>query len=441
MKNVFAGHGKKYWKETFHAYLFLLPSFIILGIFVFWPIAYSFVLSFFKWDFANQMNPYFNGVENYTKLFKLDMPLPYSFFEAFSYSFAYLATGFLIMKFVSAVLNIRKSYQKEAMIYKKNSLYLGIGSLVLFILTVMFARIESYWLLFVTGIAAVGLNIFISKKLPKKDGIGLWGKLVGIILLYFIFRYFSGVRYELYDFLQATKESSVFVKSIYNTLYYVILTTPASIILSLGIAMLLNFPLKAKSFYRTAFFIPYITSVVAISLVWKWIFNDEYGLLNYLMSLAGASRVRWLTDEMWTIPTISIVAVWKNLGYNAIIFLAGLQSIDKFYYEAADVDGARSLQKFRHITWPLLSPTTFFVLIVSVIGNFKVFTQLYVLYDGLPGPYNNSGMTMVFYIFDKFYKEQRMGEASAAAYVLFMIIIVLTFFQFRVGKQRVNYTS
>ncbi len=441
MRNVLAGHGKKYWKETFQAYLFLLPSFVILGIFVFWPIGYSFVLSFFKWDFANQKNPYFNGVENYARLFKLDMPLPYSFFEALAYSFAYAAAAVLILKLISVSLNMKKAYGNQKSIYRKSVVFLGISASIVFIATTVFARMEIYPVLFLVGALAVFLNIWFSKPLAKNQSSGLWGNLIGFILLYAFLKYISGVRFELYDFLQVTKESSVFVKSIYNTLYYVILTTPTGIVLSLGIALLLNVPLKAKAFYRTSFFIPYITSVVAISLVWKWIFNDEYGMLNYLMSIFGASKVKWLTDEMWTIPTISIVAVWKNLGYNAIIFLAGLQSIDKFYYEAADVDGARSIQKFRHITWPLLSPTTFFVLIVSVIGNFKVFTQLYVLYDGLPGPYNNSGMTMVFYIFNKFYKDQRMGEASAAAYVLFMIIIVLTFFQFRVGKQKVNYSS
>ncbi|MFW6263334.1 MAG: carbohydrate ABC transporter permease, partial [Thermotogota bacterium] len=180
---------------------------------------------------------------------------------------------------------------------------------------------------------------------------------------------------------------------------------------------------------------------VAISLVWQWIFNDTYGLMNYFLSFFGSGKIPWLTDEVYTIPTIAIVSVWKMVGYNAIIFLAGLQSIDKFYYDAAEVDGASKIQQFRHITWPLLSPTTFFVLIVSVIGNFKVFTEIFVLYNELPGPYNNSGMTMVYYIFNKFYKDQRMGEASAAAYVLFMIIMILTFFQFRAGKRRVSYVS
>ncbi|MQK95207.1 carbohydrate ABC transporter permease, partial [Escherichia coli] len=149
--------------------------------------------------------------------------------------------------------------------------------------------------------------------------------------------------------------------------------------------------------------IPFVTSVVAISLVWRWIFDDAYGLLNYLLSFLRINKIAWLKDERWTIPTIAIVSIWKTVGYDAVILLAGLQNIDKSYYEAAQVDGATTWDRFIHITWPLLSPTTFFLLIVSLISSFKVFTEIYVLYSGLPGPYNNSGMTMVYYVFDRFY--------------------------------------
>jgi multiple sugar transport system permease protein len=194
-------------------------------------------------------------------------------------------------------------------------------------------------------------------------------------------------------------------------------------------------------FFRTSYFIPFVTSVVAVSLVWKWIFNDEFGLLNYFLSWFGIEPIRWLKDEKWTIPTIAIVSIWKQIGYDAIIFLAGLQNIDQFYYEAAEVDGANSWHKFSKITWPLLSPTTFFLLIVSMIGAFKVFAQVYVLYDGLPGPYNNSGMTMVYYVFDLFYRQQRMGIASAAAYLLFGIILIFTAIQYKVGNKVVEYVS
>jgi len=175
--------------------------------------------------------------------------------------------------------------------------------------------------------------------------------------------------------------------------------------------------------------------------VWRWIFDDAYGLLNYFLSFFNVQKIAWLKDERWTIPTIAIVSIWRIVGYNAVIFLAGLQSIDRSYYEAAEVDGANAGQKFLYITWPLLSPTTFFLLIVSLINAFKVFTEVYVLYSGLPGPYNNSGLTMVYYVFDRFYVQQRMGIACAAAYVLFAIILIFTLIQFKVGRNVVEYVS
>ena len=247
--------------------------------------------------------------------------------------------------------------------------------------------------------------------------------------------------YGLMDYFLEAQEKNLFVKALVNTGYYVILTVPTTIVLALGVALLLNSNIKLRTFFRTAYFIPFVTSVVAVSLVWKWIFNDLYGLLNYFLSLFGMEGIAWLKDEKWTIPTIAMVSIWKTVGYDAVIFLAGLQNIDKFYYEAAEVDGATTWQKFKHITWPLLSPTTFFLLIVSLISSFKVFTEVYILYDGLPGPYNNSGMTMVYYVFDRFYQQQRMGIACAAAYILFAIILIFTGLQFWAGRRAVEYVS
>jgi multiple sugar transport system permease protein len=131
--------------------------------------------------------------------------------------------------------------------------------------------------------------------------------------------------------------------------------------------------------------------------------------------------------------------VWQHVGYTSVIFLAGLQNIDRSYYEAADVDGASPWQKFKFITWPLLSGTTFFIMIITMIGSFKIFSQIFILYQGLPGPVNKSGLTLVYYVFDVFYNQQRMGVASAAAYILFMIILLLTMVQLYVGKKRVHY--
>jgi multiple sugar transport system permease protein len=434
--------NKKSVKETLQAYLFLMPSFVILGIFVFWPIAYSFVLSFFKWDFTNQKNPYFNGLANYAKLFEMDMPLPYSIWTAIIYSAAYIIVALCITRVIGGILRSKNHFGDRSLdSFRSKQILYAVLSAALFVVVWLSAAFELQWFLVAAIVGGIVFLLVLKRKLPDTETTGMWSSLVIGIIIYIGLKSLSGVRFELFDYLLVAKEAAVFIKAIYNTLYYVALTTPTGIGLSLMIALLLNLPLKGKVIYRTAFFIPYITSAVAISLVWQWIFNDTYGLLNYFISVFGGNNIPWLTDEIWTIPTISIIAVWKMVGYNAIIFLAGLQSIDRFYYEAAEVDGASKFQQFRHITWPLLSPTTFFVLIVSVIGNFKVFTQIFVLYHERPGPYNNSGMTMVYYIFNKFYKDQRMGEASAAAYVLFMIILVLTFFQFKTGRKRVRYTS
>ncbi len=247
---------------------------------------------------------------------------------------------------------------------------------------------------------------------------------------------------ESIDFLQyfmLAKESSDFLKSIFNTIYYVVLSVPTQIALALLIAVLLNKNIKLRSLFRTAYFIPFVTSVVAVSLVWQWMFNDQFGLLNYILSWFNLPKIAWLKEEVWTIPTIAIVSVWQHVGYTAVIFLAGLQNIDRSYYEAADVDGASSWQKFKFITWPLLSGTTFFIMIITMIGAFKVFSQIFILYQGLPGPVNKSGLTLVYYVFDAFYNQQRMGVASAAAYILFMIILLLTMVQLYVGKKRVHY--
>ncbi|MCD6254203.1 MAG: sugar ABC transporter permease [Thermotogae bacterium] len=422
---------KRYALESLKAYLFLLPSLVVLSIFVFWPIGFSLVLSFFRWDFRHQRNPIFIGWENYRQLFEVESP--------FSFLLALLVTLSLIILSILTVIALYQLFRKKVSVWLFAFLVLFVVSRFYFSI---FERNVYLSLLMVMGLAFLA---WLSKKDLEPEWSVLKGSALGstflVLVLFLILRYYAHVSRDIISYLVVVKESSLFVKAIWNTIYYVILSTPTTIFLALGIALLLNRPLKLRAFYRTAYFIPFVTSVVAISLVWKWIFNDEFGLLNYFLSWFGIEKVAWLKDERWTIPTIAIVSIWKMVGYDAVIFLAGLQNIDKFYYEAADVDGANNLQKFFYITWPLLSPTTFFVLIVSMIGAFKVFTQVYVLYEGLPGPYGNSGLTMVYYIFDTFYQKQRMGLASAAAYVLFAIILVLTLIQFRVGQKRVQYVG
>ncbi|EKN71004.1 binding-protein-dependent transport system inner membrane protein [Neobacillus bataviensis LMG 21833] len=229
-----------------------------------------------------------------------------------------------------------------------------------------------------------------------------------------------------------------FWKSMGNTLLFVVGVVPLSIIISLIIATLLNQKIKFRGLFRTVYFLPFVTSVVAVSIVWRWIFHSQYGVLNYFLGLIGISPVNWLTDPKWAMPSLVILAIWKGLGYNIIIFLAGLQNINQQYYLAAKIDGAGAWERFKNITVPLLSPTTFFISIVSIINSFKVFDEVYALFGGQPGP-AGSAVTIVYYIYNKFYGEWDFGVASAAAYVLFLVIFIFTLIQLYFGKKKVNY--
>lgn len=419
---------KRRWKETLEGYLFLLPAFIVLSIFVFWPIGFSLVLSFFKWDFRNMKNPSFIGLGNYREIFKFSSPTSYPFWMAAVYTLVFLALS------LALVLMIARTMEKDRRWFI-HALYLLIFVLLFIAGYITNAYVATIMLLFF-------VFIFLElRDLGDKLFKHLWLVLFAILGLFIVLRYVFPVDYGILNYVLEAKEKNLFIKAIYNTTYYVILTVPTTIFLALMIALLLNANIKLRAFFRTAYFLPFVTSIVAISLVWQWIYNDEYGLLNYVLSWFGIEKIAWLKDEKWTIPTIAILSIWKGVGYDAVIFLAGLQNIDKFYYEAADVDGANTFQKFFYITWPLLSPTTFFLLIVSMISAFKVFAEVYVLYGGLPGPYNYSGMTMVYYVFDLFYRQQRMGIACAGAYLLFVAIAVLTFIQFKIGRKMVEYVS
>ncbi|QAV33848.1 carbohydrate ABC transporter membrane protein 1, CUT1 family [Fervidobacterium changbaicum] len=431
-------------KESLLAYLFLLPSLVVLGIFTFWPIGFSFVLSFFKWDFRNMKNPYFYGFGNYKEILKFDYPVKFPFYKGLIYSALYIVLSILLLMVIFSFVEM---INKRKLEWRK---LLLIASYILVLVGYGFTRAQlSTGRLVVSLIVSAGLlalflraRLVSSKTLADHAWIGFAIWLVTYVLFEFKFTgAFNGQSYGIVDFLIDAAEKNLFFKALVNTTYYVILTVPIGLSLSLLIALLLNSIERFKAFFRTVFFIPFVTSVVAVSLIWKWIFNDDVGLLNYILVSMGLEPVKWLKDAKWTIPTVSIVSIWRHVGYNAMIFLAGLQNIDTFYYEAADVDGANSMQKFLKITWPLLSPTTFFLLIVSVIGAFKVFQEVFTLYDGLPGPYGNSGMTMVYYVFDLFYRQQRMGIASAAAYLLFLVILVFTFIQYRVGDKVVEYVS
>ena len=231
--------------------------------------------------------------------------------------------------------------------------------------------------------------------------------------------------------------SDLFWEVFRNTFLFVILAVPLSVVCALALALLANTGLRGITLFRTAYFLPVVSSMIAVALVWSWIFNPEYGLLNYLLRMVfGVQGPAWLDDTSWALPAMVIVTVWKGLGYSMVIFLAGLQNIPQDLYHAATIDGAGTWRKFKHITLPILSPTTFFVLVITLINSFQVFEQTYVLTKGGPA---NSTSTLSYYIYQNAFQFFQMGKAAAVAYVLFAIIFAITFIQFRIQKRWVFY--
>lgn len=222
-----------------------------------------------------------------------------------------------------------------------------------------------------------------------------------------------------------------------NTLIYTIGTVPLNMALALAIAYLLNKKLVGKKLLRTAFFTPVIISWIAAAVIWRWLFEPNYGLVNHVLGWFGISSVNWLNDPNMAMIAIIIVGVWKTFGFNMVLFSAGLQSIPDHYYEAAEIDGAGKLSQFWNITIPLLSPTTFFIVIMSVIGSFQVFDVVYVLTSG--GPLGSTKV-MIFYIYEQAFQFFNMGYASALAYVLFAVIFIFTLIQVKFLSKRIHYS-
>ncbi|WP_109126269.1 sugar ABC transporter permease [Dyella sp. C11] len=218
-----------------------------------------------------------------------------------------------------------------------------------------------------------------------------------------------------------------------HTFYFVLVGVPLSIAVSLCAALLLNSPLvRFKTFFRTALFAPVVTTVVAVAVVWRYIFNTKYGWLNYVLGLVGIHPVDWLGDPHWAMPSIILFAVWKNFGYNMIIFLAGLQAIPRDLYEAARIDGASAWQQFRHITLPMLGPTLLMVAILTVSGYFQLFAEPYVMTEG--GPLQST-TSVLYLMYNEGFKWWNFGSASAVAFLLFVIMFVVTALMLRIGRR------
>lgn len=222
---------------------------------------------------------------------------------------------------------------------------------------------------------------------------------------------------------------------LWNTFYFTLLYVPLVLVASLGLALLVNRKYRTVVAFRFMYFLPVVTSAVAASMVFQWIYNHEFGLLNYLLSLAGLPKVAWLTDLRVVMLSVVFVNIWKNAGKLMVIYLAGLQGIPRYLYEAAQMDGANPVQQFFKITLPMISPTTFFILITSVIDSFQVFEIVFTLTGG--GPLDAT-RTLVTYIYDMSFTRFRMGYACALAIVLFIVIFIFTLFQFRLQKKWVQ---
>lgn len=217
---------------------------------------------------------------------------------------------------------------------------------------------------------------------------------------------------------------------LWNTFYYAFITTIFGIIIPLILAVAIDRKIKGSGFLKTAYFLPFITPMIVVAIVWAWIFDPNYGILNWFLGVGD--KIAWLYDKNFAMPAVILVSVWKNIGYNMVIFLAGLQAIPETLNEAAEIDGATGIKKFVKVTLPMLSPTIFFVSIMTTISSFQVFDLIYLMTEGGP---QNSTMVMVYWLYKNAFEYFKLGTASAIAYVLFTIILVLTLIQWFTRKK------
>jgi len=225
------------------------------------------------------------------------------------------------------------------------------------------------------------------------------------------------------NYLQLTRDP-LFWRALVNTAVFVVVATPLSIAISLVAALLVTAAaVRLAGLFRTLFFVPVVTSLVAVAVVWRYLYHPRFGLLNYGLGLLGVAPHDWLGDPRLALPAIIVLAVWKNFGFNMVVFMAGLQSIRPSLYEAASVDGAGRWAQFRHITLPMLRPTTVFVTLMTLIGNFQLFAEPYIMTRGGP---SNSTLSVVLYMYDQGFRWWNLGYAAALAFVLFAIILVVS---------------
>ena len=237
------------------------------------------------------------------------------------------------------------------------------------------------------------------------------------------------------NYVKALTDSRV-IESFQVTLIFSILNTIAGIVLGMSLALLLNQPLRGRSVLRAIIFFPYMTTFVIVALMWRNILDPYSGLLNGLLSMLGLPGQTWLINYQTALPTVVAITAWQSMGYNMVLFLAGLQGIPDSYIEAAMIDGASRIQQFRYITLPLLAPTTLFVSIISVIGSLQAFAQPYLITNGGPA---DATRFFVYHVFNTAFTNLDFAYSSALAFLMFIFILILTIIQYKVGNQEIEY--
>lgn len=266
----------------------------------------------------------------------------------------------------------------------------------------------------------------------------LLGTFIFIIIPVFCSFALSFVKWDLlnpmqfvgFDNYKAVFSEPLFLKILINTLVFAVTTSVFGVIIPLILAAIINSKVRGSEFYKTAYFLPFITPMIVIGIVWEWIFDPNIGLLNHLLSV----HINWLYDTHFAMPALIIVSVWKLIGYNMIIFLSSLSGISQSLFEAAKIDGANAVETFTKITVPMLSPSIFFVVIITAISSFQVFDLIYLMTQG--GPLDSTNV-LVYAIYKNAFEYFNVGKASALAYVLFVIILVLTMVQWSLRKKLV----
>lgn len=244
--------------------------------------------------------------------------------------------------------------------------------------------------------------------------------------LYYSFMDWKGIGDPVFTGLENYQwlfTDDTFWKSLWNTAYYTLATVPFIMVLALFLAMLLNMALPLKGVFRAAIYLPAVVSTVVVGMIFTWLFQDQVGLINYLLNLLGIESIQWANDPKFAMIMLVAATIWQRTGYNMVIYLAGLQGISQEYYEAAIVDGASNWQRFRYLTLPLLKTTHVFVMITCIIHSFRSFDLVYTMTKG--GPLNST-KTMVMYIYELAFTRSQFGRASAAGVALFTIMVVLT---------------